>query len=185
MFILGLDISTSITGLSVIKSTDNFDPTKHLVFWQPIELTKFKSFWEKTDKVYNELNNLYELYPEIQTIYVEEPMKRFAVGLSSAQTVSILQRFNGIVCYNAYKRWNVEPTYVNVSSARKAIGIKIIQTKKDPQRRNAKQQTFDHITANDLKHIVWPVKRTGEVKNSCYDVVDSYVIAKGGMILNK
>jgi hypothetical protein len=182
---LGLDVSTSITGISVIRDHEKFDPKVDFLDWHACELSKIESFWKKTDNITEALAALSVKFPKIDSIFIEEPMKRFAEGFSSAGTVSILQRMNGIVCYVAYKIWNVEPTYVPVSSARKVIGARIVQTKKDPQLRNAKKQTFDFILANDLSHVVWPCKKSGAVKDSTYDVVDSYVVARGGCLLNK
>lgn len=182
---IGLDISTSVTGIAIIESRKNFNPNHHVVHWRPIELQKCKTFWKKTDVIRDALIDVREKHaPNVSTIFVEEPMKRFATGMSSAQTVSTLQRMNGIVCYIAYKIWGVEPEYVNVSAARKASGVKVVQTKKDPQQRNAKKQTFDHMLANDLSYIVWPTKRNSQPKDWAFDVVDAYVIAKGGMLLN-
>jgi len=184
--VLGLDVSTSVTGIVVLENVGDFEPKKHVVHWTPCELAKHKSFWDKTRVLYDALDDVRRMYAlDVGAIYVEEPMKRFAQGFSSAQTVSILQRMNGIACYIAYTMWNVEPTYVNVSSARKAAGVKVVQTKKDPQNRNAKQQTFDHMLANDLNHVQWPQKKSGVPKDFAYDVVDAYVIARGGMLLNK
>lgn len=186
--IIGLDVSTSVTGIVVLENNCNFDPKQHLMCYAPIELSKCKSFWDKTKILENEIENIRNKFaPEVTAIYVEEPMKRFATGLSSAQTVSALQRINGIACFIAYKTWShTEPTYVSVTQARKAAGVRVVQTKKDLQQRNAKKQTFDHMMSNDLSHIQWPVKRnSGNPKDWVYDVTDAYVIAKGGMLLNK
>lgn len=184
-YILGLDISTSITGIVVLEDTTDqvpFDPTKHLVHYEGVELAKHKNFWIRTTHMKEALERVQAKYPVMDGIFVEEPMKRFAVGFSSAQTISILQRMNGIVCYLAFSMWSIDPTYINVTSARKKLGIKIVSRKKDPAGRNAKKQTFDHMLANDLSHIVWPLKRTGTPKDWVSDVVDAYVIGRAGMV---
>lgn len=185
--VVGLDVSSSVTGIVVLEKSDSFDPKQHLIHYAPIELAKYKSFWKKTQALEGGIHAVRNLVTSnVDAIYVEEPMKRFATGMSSAQTVSVLQRINGIACFIAYKVWgNLEPTYVSVSQARKAAGVKVVQTKKDPQNRNAKKQTFDHMMTYDLSHVQWPTKRNStNPKDWAFDVVDAYVIAKGGMLLN-
>lgn len=174
---LGIDASTSATGLVVLDG-------EQLVHHEAILFKGCNTFWEKCDRVHQALEKL-SLCHTIDAFYIEEPMKRFAEGFSSAETLSILQRFNGIVCYLVRERFGVDPVYVNVSSARKAAGIKVT-TKAKAGGRNAKQQTFDHVMANDLIHVQWPKKqRSDNLVDWAKDVVDAYVVARGGYELNK
>jgi hypothetical protein len=182
--VLGLDVSTSVTGLVLLDNVVNFDPTKNIVHYEPIEFKGCTTFWQKCDRIKQQLDKLHAQQPNVENFYIEEPMKRFAEGFSSAETISTLQRFNGIVCYLVREIWKIDPTYINVSSARKAIGIKVT-TKAKAGGRSAKQQTFDHIMANDLSHIVWPTKKKStNTVEWAKDVVDAYVIARAGIALN-
>jgi len=188
MHVMGLDVSTSVVGVVVLDACDGFDPTKHIVHYEAVDLGKCKTFWEKCDLLHQRLLVL-RLGPvqSLSALYVEEPMKRFAEGFSSAETVSILQRFNGIACYIAREDWKVDPTYVNVSSARKAAGVRVT-TKAKAGGKNAKMQTFEHMMSYDLVHMQgkWPTKRNStEPKPFVYDIVDAYVVARGGMVLSK
>lgn len=181
--VLGLDVSTSITGLVLLDNVVDFDPKKNLVHYEPIEFKGCTTFWQKCDKIKVQLDQLHKQNPTIEGFFIEEPMKRFAEGFSSAETISILQRFNGIVCYLVRETWKIDPTYINVSSARKAIGVKVT-TKAKAGGRNAKQQTFDHLMSSDLNHITWPTKkRSTNLVDWSKDVVDAYVIARAGIVL--
>ena len=177
MKVLGIDASTSATGLVVLEDGK-------LVHHEAILFKGCNTFWEKCDRIYDALIEL-DKHHTIERFYIEEPMKRFAEGFSSAETLSILQRFNGIVCYLVRERFGVDPTYVNVSSARKAAGIKVT-TKAKAGGRNAKQQTFDHVMANELSYIEWPKKqRSDNIVDWAKDVVDAWVVARGGHALSQ
>lgn len=186
--ILSFDISTSCTGLSIIEPHLHFDPKVHLLKLDAISLPDV-DFWQKCDFIKNELTNLKQEFPVITTIAVEEPLKRFVTGMSSIQTVITLQKFNAIVCLIARDLWKVDPTYINVSHARKVCGIKTLPTKKAGI--NAKAQVADWMLTHDLSFIDFPLKRGHEgenrthknVKSHVCDMIDSYVVAKGTMRL--
>jgi hypothetical protein len=192
MLVLGIDASTTVTAFSVIETSDNYDPKQHFIDYWVEDFKGCTTFWEKCDNIVKRLaiidtqiKNAALNSRKIEAFYIEEPMKRFSPGMSSAETISTLQRFNGIVCYLTRERFGIDVKYVNVSAARKAAGVRVVQTKKDPLNRNAKHQTFDHMLANDLSHIVWPTKKSGKPKDWALDVTDSYVVARGGSVLNK
>ena len=180
--VLGIDASTSATGIVIIN--------EERVIHHEAELFKgCETFWEKCDALEATLEKLkVKLWKDdvyVTHFFIEEPMKRFAEGFSSAGVISLLQRFNGIVCYLTRRTFGVDPIYVNVSSARKAAGIKVAPKAKAGGR-NANQQTFDHMMATDLSHIEWPKKQRSEnIVDWAKDIVDAYVVAKGGMLLNK
>lgn len=179
MKILGIDASTSATGIVIIDDENK-------VLHYSAELFKgCDTFWQKCDAFREHLYSVREVHSTIDMFTIEEPLKRFAEGFSSAGVISMLQRFNGIVCFLARETWGIDPTYVNVSSARKAAGVKVT-TKAKAGGRNAKQQTFDHMMVGDLKHIQWPKKqRSNNIVDYARDIVDAYVVARGGFLLNK
>lgn len=194
MHVLGIDASTTATGIVILD--DSLESKHQLLFYGATTFKKCKGFWEKCDELHRFLNEIREteLFDEVtgkrtkinvERFFIEEPMKRFSPGLSSAETISVLQRFNGITCYITRDVFGVDPTYVNVSSARKAAGIKVT-TKAKSGGRNAKQQAFDHMAANDLFMIKWPTKKkSNNIVDWAKDVTDAYVVARGGMVLDK
>ena len=65
---------------------------------------------------------------KIEKIYIEESLQAFRPGLSSAQVILTLGRFNGIVSWICYKVFGFEPQYIGATTARKALGIKVCLT---------------------------------------------------------
>jgi hypothetical protein len=90
--------------------------------------------------------------------------------------------FNGLVSYFVRETWKIDPEHIMPARARKLIGLKMQQKKTCGL--SHKEQTFDAIMASDLSHHTWPTKRSGKPKDWAYDIVDAYVIAKAGVVLN-
>lgn len=178
MRIIGVDASTSATGIVIIDD-------EQLLFYGAETFKKCNTFWEKCDRIHSYMDGLYKSFGKVDSFFIEEPMKRFSIGMSSAETISTLQRFNGIVCYLTRDVFGVEPNYVNVSAARRACGIKVVQKKKAGGK-NAKEQVYEAMMASELSHITWPTKqRSDKIVDWSRDVVDAYVVAKGGMNILK
>lgn len=184
-YILSLDVSTSCTGVSIIENVKDFDSQKHIVKLDSIVFKDTLNFWQKCDYLQSELQKLHTQYPDITHFGVEAPMKRFAPGFSSAEIVCILQRFNGIACYQVRNLWGIDPTYVNVLHARKLCGIKILSKAKSGGL-NAKQQTANYMLQNDLSKIDFQLKRGHEneqrtcsnIKPYHLDSIDAYIISQ-------
>ena len=181
--ILGLDVSTSCTGYSLIDQQGNFIDAGY------IDLKKIKDFWEKADEIKRRLKFISREF-EIKSIFVEENLQMFRPGLSSARTLSTLARFNGIVCFIARDVVGKDPISINVNHARKSLGIKVIR-KKDGGK-GTKEQILDWVS-EELKqeNYPWPTKilKSGHRKGNqvpepgCYDIADAWVISKAGFIL--
>lgn len=179
-YCLGLDISTSIIGVSLFEN-------KILKKLLHIDLTKTKCMFEKSKK-YKEffVQNLSDV--DINKIYVEDTLQSFSRGLSSAKTLMTLAKFNGIVSNITFEISGVKPEYINVNVARKTLGIKIDKTLS----KDKKEQVMDWVDS-DLGGYNWPTKvisrgpNKGLVKYEkfCYDIADAYVICKAGIIINE
>lgn len=189
--ILGLDVSTSCVGVCLL----NDSPGASILSDLPIDLTlplrsmsgtimdlahiEFKgcvSFFDKADHVAKYLSGI---HLDIDRIVIEEPLMGFRTGMSSAQTITQLMRFNGIVSYIARNIFKVEPEYIGSAHARKLCGIKLQRTAiGGPQ----KEQVFTHMAAHDLKHVVWPLKKSGKTVDWSRDACDAYVIARAAMV---
>jgi Holliday junction resolvasome RuvABC endonuclease subunit len=181
---LGLDVSTSCTGWCVFTSTGMF------VDMGKIELAKKSGVYQKADAVRSELNNLLIMY-SITKVYIEENLQAFRPGLSSAKTLSVLARFNGIVSLLCYETFNLEPEHLNVNAARKALGIKLIRKKHGGA--PTKEQVFTWVHDDLVKQHInfgWPRKilksgpRKGKeiLDTGAYDMADAYVIVKAGEV---
>jgi hypothetical protein len=181
---IGLDISTSIVGISLLDISGN------LVNLESVNLKKISCIFNKSNKIKDEFTNFKNkyLFEENIVLSVEESFQSFSKGFSSAKTLSKLNMFNGIVSYIASEIYSVIPEYINVNSARKNIGIKINKKLKE----STKEQVFEWVK-RDFDHnnydFVWPEKilkggpNKGCVKfdESCYDMSDAYVICKAAI----
>lgn len=182
MISIGLDISTSIVGISVFKD-------KNLLNLMYIDLSKEKCIFSKSKKFEDFfLKNIVNIY-EISYIYIEDILQSFSRGLSSAGTLMKLAKFNGIVSYIVNKHLDIIPEYINVNTARKTLSIKL--DKKSSV--DKKEQIMSWVDLDLKKSYSWPTKiisrgpNKGLVKYEkfCYDMADAYVICKAGIIINE
>jgi hypothetical protein len=181
-FIIGLDVSTSVTGICVLDPNVALDDNgSHISYLDRIEFKKCKTLWEKADKVALELDDICKKYQGSYKVALEEPLMGFRTGMSSAATITTLMRFNGIVSYISREIFKVDPEYIAASSARKLCGIKMQKTSIAGM--NGKEQVFKYMSENDLKHVKWPIKKNGEAVDWSRDATDAYVIARAATIL--
>ena len=137
--ILGLDISTSITGYTLI------DEDK-VVLNGAWDTRKYKDFFEKVIHVKAGLDEGNEQYgKEIEAVYIEQSLQSFRSGFSSAKTLSTLSRFNGIVSWLVFDQYKIKPEYIAATSARKLCGIKI------PRGEKAKAVVLKYLLDNLYK----------------------------------
>lgn len=160
--ILGLDISTSIIGVCVLK--DN-----KIVHTDYIDLRKVGDFFSKAATVDEYFQNLE--YP-IEHIFIEQALMFFRRGGSTAKTMATLQRFNGVVSWLAHKRFDIIPEYVTPIGARSKCGIKVSKGKK------AKEVVMEHFV--ESKEFQIDYTRYGNIQKYCYDIADAVVVARAG-----
>ena len=167
--ILGLDISTSITGFTVLTEDG------HILHNEMIDLRKLDSMFQKAKTVKDRLIEIKNLY-NVKNVYIEQSLNAFRPGLSSAQVILTLGKFNGIVSWICCEVFKTEPEYIGASSARKKLDIKVEKGE------NAKQIVLKKILELEP---AFKVEYTahGNPKPGTYDRADSYVIAKAGYIL--
>jgi Holliday junction resolvasome RuvABC endonuclease subunit len=166
--ILGLDISTSITGYTVLDYEGNILACNH------IDLRKEKDFFKKIQIVNAQLEVINDEY-DIEQVYIEQSLQSFRSGFSSAQTLSLLSKINGIISWVCYNIFYGEPKYLAATSARKLCGIKV------PKGLKAKvvslQFVVDNVPGFEIQYT-----RHGNPKAGYTDRSDSYIIAKAGWL---
>lgn len=185
MIVIGLDVSTSCTGVCVLDSLrPPDDKGSHILYLDKIEFKKCKTFFEKADVVNNDLVVLRDkLGLAFGVFALEEPLLGFSKGMSSAATITTLMRFNGIVSYIGREVFGTDPTYISAASARKLAGVKLQKTSVAGM--THKEQVFKHMSENDLKHVVWPTKKSGAPIDASRDMTDAYVIARAACLSTK
>ena len=164
--ILGLDISTSITGITIVNNSGV------VLLNESVDTRKYKSFFLKAEKLKSCLTSIKKEY-NIKEIYIEQSLQSFRSGFSSAKTLSTLSRFNGVVSWMCYSLWSVEPEYLAATSARKLCGIKV------PKGQKAKPVVLQFVLDNEPTFVL-EYTRNGNPKPDAYDKADSWVIAKAG-----
>lgn len=166
--ILGLDISTSITGATVI---DENGKVIHNEAW---DLRKYKEFFQKAEIVKGKIWELEDTFL-IKEVYIEQSLQSFRSGFSSAKTLSTLSRFNGVVSWLCYDILKLKPEYIAATSARKKCGIKV------PKGTKAKQVIIQYVLDN-VPSVLIEYTKHGNPKPHCFDKADSWVIANAGYI---
>ena len=169
--ILGLDISTSITGVTVL---DNDGKVVFNEAWDFRNKKYFPTLFEKGFEIKELLYQLKKDY-DITSVYIEQSLQSFRSGFSSAKTLSTLSRFNGIVSWLCYEAYELKPEYIAATSARKKCGIKI------PKGVKAKQVVIKYVVDN-VPDVLIEYTKHGNPKPQCFDMADSWVIARAGWL---
>lgn len=176
--IIGLDISTATVGICVFDS----DTMKHVLL-DHVSFDDDQNVWSRADRVRDRLVEISAQF-KIEVIGVEEIAIMYTPGQSSANTITKLARFNGLVSYIARNTFGMDPLHVSVGDLRRACGLKM-KVKKKASGKSHKEQAFDVMIATDLKNHPFPRKKATKKNpdpgyvNWCYDECDSYVVAKG------
>ena len=167
--ILGLDVSTSITGYTLLDGDE-------IILNGAWDTRKYKNFFDKVVHVKDGLDKIREEHgTRITAVYIEQSLQSFRSGFSSAKTLSTLSRFNGIVSWLVFDQYKITPEYLAATSARKLCGIKV------PRGQKAKQVVLNFLVDNEPAFVL-EYTRNGNPKPECYDKADSMVIAKAGHI---
>ena len=182
--ILGVDVSTSITGLAIVADGS-------IVYYDSVDLRKYKNVFEKGCVLKEKIVDLYEAYQfsneefllgnskyPIEHIYIEQPFTFFNSGGSSAKTMATLQKFNGIVSWFLYEIFEIQPEYVLAQSARKTVGIKV------PRGEKAKAVVLKYLLDTEPAFNVEYTKQ-GNPKPESYDRADAIIVAKAGYIIEQ
>lgn len=176
--ILGLDVSTSSTGWSVL------DESGTLIEMGSFQLDKLEGLFNKAAAVNDGLILLRSKYPKISKVSIEEPLQGFRRGLSSASTLLTLGRFNGMISWQSFVVFGFEPIFFNSSVARKGLGIKLDKT------RDTKDQIMEWVevvTGSSLpRRTVKAGKKKGQIvyDKGVNDAADAYVMARAAYLLN-
>ncbi len=168
--ILGLDISTSITGYTVLDDMSNIIKCEA---WDMRNKRYYPDLYSKASFIKEELKEI-KLNYSIEHVYIEEPFTFFKSGGSSAKTMAKLQAFNGIVSWLCHDLFGHAPIHISPAQARKLNGIKVSRGQK------AKQVVLDYLLKNEDSFRIEYTKK-GNPKPNSYDRADSLIIAKAGV----
>ena len=178
--IIGLDVSTAKIGYTLLNMKGE------LVEMDYISLSKTKGLTKKGFEFRKRLEQIIKSNNTIEHVYIEEYFQKFARGMSSARTITLLSAFNGIVQFICEDEVGVCPELIPVNTCRSLVGIKTQSKKKCGI--DVKEQVFHWVDAH-LKYN-WPTKvlQSGPRKgtkiiiNESRDMADSWVVAKAGFV---
>jgi hypothetical protein len=165
--LLSLDISTSITGYTILDEYGKIIKISH------IDLKKLDGVFEKAEEVKKILCEI-KLNYQIKSIFIESSLMLFTPGKSSAITMNTLTKFNGIVSWICYEVFEKKPQFIGATSARGKVGIKV------PRGQKAKDMVIKWVQDN-IPEYSFEYKKTGKIKDYCFDECDSLIIGLAGM----
>ncbi len=175
--ILGLDISSTMIGVAVIDST-----TGDLVHCKGWDLSKIDNSYTKYEMVGSELYALRGEY-KFEHVFIETALKRFVPGRSRADTIIKLAKFNGVVSWLCFSELELEPTFINVNTARSLYGLSFPRGTKGPQR---KKMVIQAVIEREKTSFPYEMARGGKnYKRGTDDRADAVVIARAGEFLLK
>jgi Holliday junction resolvasome RuvABC endonuclease subunit len=177
MVILGLDISTTVTGVTILENGN-------IIFCDHIQLeptSKKEPDRDLLDKglMIEEYLTVLKSKFDIDKIWVEDKLSGYSGGGTNAHTMAVLIAFHQITCWIIMKIWRCKPLKINVSTARKAV---------TGQGKAKKGQ--------DIKVVMlsWVIKkfpdfqvdlnRNGNVHEYIFDRSDSTIIAYYGHLIS-
>jgi hypothetical protein len=166
MIICGLDISTSYIGYTILED-GKFKSIGHL------DLTKCETLYVKLKQFLDLIATI-----DADLFFVEAPAMAYA--MTTAHTISILQRFNGFCCSAIFIKKGIEPKLLSAVDCRKLCGIKI---PKGVKKKEAKKYLLELVKSKGVvPEDAWKYKKTGTPKDWCFDQADAFIVATAGNI---
>jgi Holliday junction resolvasome RuvABC endonuclease subunit len=175
--ILGLDVSTSRVGISII------DYDKRLLKCEFIKLNSKDELEDRCLVLESYINNI-DCYNSINNkgfcineVFIESPFIMFSGGKTTAMTMAKLQRFNGMVCYMVRKTLGITPVSIAANKARGLIGLKVKRGE------DTKKKVIGWVQTEYPKDFIVEYTRHGNPKPGTDDMADSVVIARAGLLI--
>ena len=165
--ILGLDISTSVIGYSILDEEAKIIKCEA---WDLRNKRYFPDLYSKASHIKSKLLDIKSTH-NIQYIYIEEPFVFFRAGGSTAKTMAKLQAFNGIISWLCSELFEMNPVHISPAKARKLNGIKVSRGQK------AKEVVLDYLLKNEESFTIEYTNK-GNPKPVSYDRADSLIVAR-------
>lgn len=171
---LGLDISTAVTGWAIIDRAD-----MSLVRSGSVILEHTVGFYAKLDKLISALELVIDR-EQLGHITVEEAVKAFGGGKSSAQTIALCQSFNGAARALLYREYGLEVDTIPAVSARKLNDIFV------PKGENAKVISFQTML-KIYPELPYQIRKgkSGLPREIDLDMTDAIVVARASILRAK
>lgn len=178
--ILGLDASRITIGWTLLEDSGS------IIDAGLIDLSKEDSLLNKYDIMFTSFQLIHIKYNNISYVSIEDFTKKFVGGQSTISTIIRLAQSN-VLCQLAVRNiFNIAPSLINVSTARKTVVGKIpndLGGKKKEYVFNWFLEKYPHYKSFLPQKTN---KKTGEISilKKSYDIVDSFIIASYQYITN-
>ena len=200
--ILGLDVSTTCIGISLIEDKGTYGKLELLHHVTPIvkpkPLSKMQELFEKARIFEEEFLNKYADVG-VTRVIIEEPLLRS----NNVNTVATLLRFNGMISRAVYDTLGIIPDYISSYDARcygfpELMAVRTINrkgeayTEKEIAKKNPvlfgayddnvdKKSVVWELVADMEPQITWIYDKKGKLKKENYDMTDAYAAVIGHM----
>ena len=200
--ILGLDVSTSCIGISLIEDKGTYGKLELLHHVTPIvkpkPLSKMQELFEKARIFEEEFLNKYADVG-VTRVIIEEPLLRS----NNVNTVATLLRFNGMISRAVYDTLGIIPDYISSFDARcygfpELMAVRTINrkgeayTEKEIAKKNPvlfgafddnvdKKSVVWELVADMEPQITWIYDKKGKLKKENFDMTDAYAAVIGHM----
>lgn len=184
-WICGMDISTTTIGITIMDVTGKLEdmfylkPPKTSV--KNGEITIYDKV-EYVDKVMKELDYNFKY------IFIEEPLKNG----NNINTTILLAKFNFMVAQKMRDYFKITPIHITVHDARKYFFPEFVFSKKEkgeiketlsfPKNSDKKVEVWKKVNLLEPQ-FEWKRKKDLMLKEENYDMADSYVVAKSGLLI--
>jgi len=173
--ILGLDVSTSITGVCILSLDNKIILQDSVILNKDTKSNPKKDFYEKCESVKEKLLEIKNKY-KITDIVVEKKMLQFGSKKkkTNAQTMSVSTGFNAIVLYFCYDIFGIKPTEYHPTSARSKAEFK----KDSKSSLDIKDQVLNFVL-DKYDDFVVKYTRNNTVCSHCKDEADALILCLG------
>ncbi len=172
--ILGLDVSTSITGVCLLDDEGLFVWADH------VTLKKFDSFHEKCVEIHRFLMEDLDRR-DVSHVFVEDRLGGFTRGFTNQGTMMTLAAFNSVVSYVACIATGVVPVHIHPSTIKATMKRDGLIISKGTSGKDRKTQIHKWVVDN-VPGFPNERTRTGTPKPHCFDIADAYCVARAGYL---
>lgn len=174
MSFLGLDVSSSVTGITLLDDAGGLVFSDSVILNTPVK----RDLLDKNSQVHQQLEYISQNH-KVGEIWVEDALAQCHGGKSNAHTVAVLIAMNQLVCWSCWKTFGVKPSMVSSYDARKLVSGITKGNKETGE--DVKMLNLEWVAYN-YPNFVIEYKSTGRVKDYILDRSDSLIIAKYGFL---
>ncbi len=169
MKILSLDISSSTIGWATMSKVGDKIILNNYGHIKP--MSKKKSDDNLSLRLKDILTRMEELFKNENPdeIVIEDYLKRFSKGRSSANTIILLAVFNEIITMAGYSFTGKKPSRYSVTSLRALVNKKYGKKIKD-------KDDVINFVASEFSNYKTTLNRAGNIKTECEDEADSIIL---------